>query len=220
MAQTRVKICGINDAVGFDSSVQAGADWLGFNFFPASPRYVTPAQAAALSARHRGGPLRIGLFVAPTMDDIAQTLATVQLDALQIYGRVDFPALRARFALPLWRPIGVAVATDLPTDPRDADTLLIEAKPAADASRPGGNATIFDWSLLQGWTAPAPWLLAGGLTPANVAAAIHATNAPAVDVSSGVESAPGEKDPTRIRAFIAAARGGGGHSRVRWVGTI
>ena len=207
MAQTRVKICGINDAVGFDTSVEAGADWLGFNFFAPSPRYVTPAQAASLSARHQGGPLRIGLFVAPSLDDIAQTLATVQLDALQIYGPMDFPAIRARFALPLWRPIGVATATDLPTDPRDADTLLIEAKPPTDATRPGGNATSFDWSLLHGWTAPAPWLLAGGLTPANVAAAIHTTNAPAVDVSSGVESTPGQKDPARIRAFIAAARG-------------
>lgn len=206
MAPTRVKICGINDTLGFDTSVQAGADWIGFNFFPRSPRYVTPTQAASLSARHQGGPLRIGLFVAPTMDDIAQTLATVQLDALQLYGPVDFPAIRARFALPLWRPIGVAAATDLPTDPRDADTLLIEAKPPADATRPGGNATIFDWSLLHGWIAPCPWLLAGGLTPDNVAAAIRATGAPAVDVSSGVESAPGEKDPARIRAFIAAAR--------------
>lgn len=201
-----VKICGINSPIAFDTALEAGADWLGFVFFPRSPRYVTAAQAAVLSARYPGGPLRIGLFVSPMLDDIASTLATVQLDGLQLYGDVDFPALRARFAIPLWRPIGVATATDLPTDKRDADTLLIEAKPPVDATRPGGNATAFDWSLLRGWTAPCPWLLAGGLTPENVAAAIRATNTPAVDVSSGVESAPGTKDPARIRAFIAAAR--------------
>lgn len=206
----RIKICGITSGIALDAAVDAGADWVGFNFFARSPRYVTPARAAALSARCEGGPPRVGLFVSAgldgILDDIAATLAIVKLDVLQIYGAVDFGAVRARFGIPVWRPIGVAATADLPGDCAQSDALLIETKPPADATRPGGNALTFDWSLLQGWTAPCPWLLAGGLTPDNVAAAIRATGAPAVDVSSGVESAPGVKDPDRIRAFVAAAR--------------
>ena len=202
----RVKICGINDPAAFDAAIEAGADWLGFNFFPPSPRYVTPAQAAALSARHPAGPPRVGLFVDPTPAAIGDVLATMRLDILQLYGAIDVPALRARFGLSMWRPIGIDSATDLPRDAGGADALLLEAKPPPDATRPGGNAAVFDWSLLRGWTAPAPWILAGGLTPDNVAAAVHATGATAVDVSSGVERSRGVKDPALIRAFIANAR--------------
>ncbi|MSP30223.1 MAG: phosphoribosylanthranilate isomerase [Acetobacteraceae bacterium] len=202
----RVKICGINSPLAFDTAIDAGADWLGFVFFARSPRHVTPAQAVALSVRHPAGPPRVGLFVSPSLDDIAVTLATLRLDALQLYGAVDFPAIRARFNLPLWRAVGVAARADLPATCLDTDSLLIEAKPPVEATRPGGNALSFDWSLLQGWAAPCPWLLAGGLTPDNVATAIRATGALAVDVSSGVETAPGVKDAARIRAFIAAAR--------------
>ena len=205
----RVKICGINDPAAFDTVVEAGADWVGFVFFPPSPRFVTPAQAASLSMRHAGGPLRVGLFVDPEADQIAAALDVVHLDILQLYGRIpDITALRARFGKPIWRAVGIDRTEDLPTDNRGADVLLLEAKPPADATRPGGNATRFDWSLLRGWSAPAPWVLAGGLTPANVAGAIQATGATAVDVSSGVESARGVKDPALIRAFIANARGG------------
>ncbi len=205
----RVKICGINDPAAFDTVVEAGADWVGFVFFPPSPRFVTPAQAASLSMRHAGGPLRVGLFVDPEADQIAAALDEVHLDILQLYGRIpDITALRARFGKPIWRAVGIDRTEDLPTDNRGADVLLLEAKPPADATRPGGNATRFDWSLLRGWSAPAPWVLAGGLTPANVAGAIQATGATAVDVSSGVESARGVKDPALIRAFIANARGG------------
>jgi phosphoribosylanthranilate isomerase len=205
---TRVKICGINDPVAFDTAVEAGADWLGFNFFPPSPRAVTAAQAAALSGRLAGGPVRVGLFVEPSDELIAATLDTVKLDVLQVYGAgIDPVRLRDRFRLPVWRPVGIAAPSDLPASSLDADALLLEAKPPAEATRPGGNAVTFDWTILAGWTAPAPWLLAGGLTPDNVADAIRLTGAPAVDVSSGVESAKGRKDKALIRAFIDRAKG-------------
>jgi phosphoribosylanthranilate isomerase len=205
----QVKICGINDAAAFDTAISAGADWVGFNFFPPSPRYVAPAQAAALSARSPGGPSRVGLFVDPAPEAVATALDTVRLDILQVYGAVDLAALRARFGLPIWRPIGVAMAADLPVAAGAADRLLIEAKPPPDATRPGGNAVRFDWSLLRGWHAPVPWILAGGLTADNVAEAVRITGAWAVDVSSGVELTRGVKDPALIRAFIANARASG-----------
>jgi phosphoribosylanthranilate isomerase len=203
----RVKICGINDASGFDAAVAAGADWIGFNFFPPSPRYVTPAVAARLSDRHPGGPLRVGLFVDPDPETIAASLRSIRLDILQLYGRIDdLPAFRSCFGLPVWRAVGVDRKEDLPADDRGAHTLLLEAKPPADATRPGGNAISFDWSLLRGWKAPAPWILAGGLTAENVGEAIRTTGATAVDVSSGVEVRRGVKDPHLIRAFITNAK--------------
>jgi phosphoribosylanthranilate isomerase len=201
----KVKICGINDAASFDTVIDAGADWVGFVFFPPSPRYITPEAAAALSARAPGGPPRVGLFVNPTAEQIAATLDVVRLDILQLYG-ADTGAMRAHFGLPIWRAVGVDSPADLTTDSHGADRLLIEAKPPPDATRPGGNAVSFDWTLLHGWKSPVPWVLAGGLTPANVAAAIRETGARAVDVSSGVEKAKGVKDPALIRAFIANAR--------------
>lgn len=202
----RVKICGLNDEAGFDAA--QAADWIGFNFFPPSPRYVTAARAAALAARAPAGPARIGLFVRPSEAEIRAVLAELRLDALQLYtDAATAAALRARLGLPVWLAIGVAEAGDLPHAAAGLDALLIEAKPPPGANRPGGNATAMDWGLLRGWRAPAPWLLAGGLTPANVGDAIRASGAAAVDVSSGVESHPGRKDPALIRAFIAAARG-------------
>jgi phosphoribosylanthranilate isomerase len=203
----RVKICGINDAAAIDAAIEAGAAWVGFNFFPPSPRFVTPAQAAALSARHPGGAGRVGLFVDPEPAEIAAALAALRLDALQLYTSAGRAAeLRARFGIPVWRAIGIAGAADLPSGAEGADALVLESKPPKDATRPGGNARRFDWAALRGWTAPAPWLLAGGLDPGNVADAIAATGAPAVDVSSGVESAPGRKDPDLIRRFVRNAR--------------
>jgi phosphoribosylanthranilate isomerase len=204
---TKVKICGINDPLAFDTAIKAGADWVGFVFFPPSPRYVTAETAAALSGRIAGGPPRVGLFVDPTVETISQVLETVKLDVLQIYGALDdVAAIRRRFGLPVWRAVGITGAADLPADPQGADRLLLEAKPPAGADRPGGNATSFDWSVLRGWSAPAPWILAGGLTPANVATAIRETGADAVDVSSGVERSKGAKDQHLIRAFIASAK--------------
>ncbi|MGE0415501.1 MAG: phosphoribosylanthranilate isomerase [Acetobacteraceae bacterium] len=208
MNPVRVKICGLNDAAAFDAAIEAGADWVGFVFFPPSPRAVTPAAAATLSARHPGGPPRVGLFVNPTIEAIGTAMAELHLDILQIYGPIDrLGDLRARFGVKIWRAVGVETAADLPVDDRGADALLIEAKPPPEATRPGGNAISFDWTLLRGWTAPAPWILAGGLTPANVAAAIRETGATAVDVSSGVERSRGVKDAALIRSFVAAAKG-------------
>lgn len=205
----RVKICGLNDAAGFDAAVAAGADWVGFVFFPASPRHVTPAQAAALSARHPGGPLRVGLFVEPDEAQVAEALAALPLDVLQIYAPPARAAgLRARFGVPAWRAVAVSDRSELPGVADGVDGFIVEAKPPPGATRPGGNAVALDWSLLAGWAAPTPWLLAGGLTPGNVAEAIRASGAQAVDVSSGVERARGMKDPALIHAFVAAARAG------------
>ncbi len=203
---TGVKICGINSPEAFDTAVAAGADWIGFAFFPPSPRHVTPQQAAELSDRSPGGPPRVGLFVEPTPETIVAALDIVRLDALQIYGTLDLPGLRARFGLPIWHAVGIATERDLPASSAGADKLVMEAKAPPEATRPGGNAMSFDWSLLRGWRAPAPWILAGGLTVGNVAEAIRITGASAVDVSSGVESSRGVKDPELIRAFIAKVR--------------
>ena len=204
-----VKICGLTDAAALATAVAAGADWVGFVFFPPSPRAVTPAQAAALlEAVPTGAARTVGLFVDPTEAAVAAALAAVRLDVLQLYAApARVAALRARFGRPVWQAVGVAAAADLPESAGAADRFVLDARPPADATRPGGNAAGFDWGLLRGWVAPAPWLLAGGLTHASVAGAIAATGATAVDVSSGVERAPGLKDPALIRAFIAAARG-------------
>ena len=204
---TLVKICGINTPAALDAVADAGADYLGFVFFPPSPRAVTPAQAAALSAHRPGGPARVGLFVDPTDDDIAAALAELKLDVLQVHGAPGRAAeLRARFGVPVWAVAGVASASDLPASVPGVDGLLLDAKAPPDAVLPGGNARVFDWSILQGWTAPAPWLLAGGLTPDNVAEAVRVSGAPAVDVSSGVERSRGVKDAELIKAFTRNAR--------------
>jgi phosphoribosylanthranilate isomerase len=203
----RVKICGVNAPEALEAAASAGADWVGFVFFPPSPRYVTPDQAAALSATRPGGPARVGLFVEPGDAEVAAALDRVKLDALQVYaGPERAAALRSRFGVPVWRAVGVHAPSDLPGEAPGVDALLLDAKPPPGAALPGGNATSFDWSMLRGWTAPLPWLLAGGLTPENVAEAVGAAGAPAVDVSSGVERARGVKDPALIRAFVRAAR--------------
>ena len=176
----RVKVCGINTPAAMDAAADAGADWVGFVFFPPSPRAVTPAEAAALSSHRPGGPLRVGLFVHPTDDEVADALGTVPLDVLQVH---DTPAraaaLRARFGVPVWHVASVAERDDLPATAPGVDGLLLDAKPQPGAVLPGGNALAFDWSVLQGWEAPLPWLLAGGLTPGTVAEAIQVSGAQA-----------------------------------------
>lgn len=209
-----VKICGLNDPAGLAAAVEAGADWVGFVFFPRSPRAVTPEQAAALSARHPGrrggGSGRVGLFVDPEDAALDAALAALPLDALQLYAPpARIAAIAARLAVPVWRAVAVGGPADLPAAAGAEARLVIEPRPPADATRPGGNAARLDWTLTRGWAAPRPWLLAGGLTPEVVGGAIAASGARAVDVSSGVESAPGVKDPARIRAFVAAARAAG-----------
>ena len=150
----QVKICGITDPAAFDAAIEGGADWIGFNFFPPSPRYVAPSRARDLSSRHQGGPLRVGLFVNAAILAIEAVLEAVHLDILQIYGAGEtIPALRARFGLPVWRPVGVDTPADLPVSLDGADARLVEAKPPKDATRPGGNAARFDWTITRRWKA-------------------------------------------------------------------
>ncbi len=208
-----VKICGIRDAEALAAAAQAGADYVGFVFFPPSPRYLTPEEAGALSATYPGGPKRVGLFVDATDDAIAAVLAAATLDILQLQGS-ETPeraaAIRARFHLPVMKALGIATSDDFAAVDAFApvvDRFLFDAKPPPGATLPGGNAQPFEWRLMAGRAIPKPWLLAGGLTAANVAEAIRTAGAPGVDVSSGVERARGVKDPALIRAFVAAARG-------------
>nr|WP_321986056.1 phosphoribosylanthranilate isomerase [uncultured Lichenicoccus sp.] len=209
---TQVKICGLSDEAGCDAAVEHGADWLGFVFFARSPRAVDPARAAVLSARQAGGPGRVGLFVRAGDDAIRACLDRVRLDALQIYDTIERAAeIRERFGVPVWLARGIGSTADLPAMAL-ADRMLIESRPPDGAERPGGNATRLDWQVLADWQAPGPWMLAGGLDAGNVAEAIRVTCAPAVDVSSGVESEPGRKDPARIAAFLAAVRAADGAS--------
>jgi phosphoribosylanthranilate isomerase len=205
---TGVKICGLNDPASVAAASRGGADWIGFIFFPASPRHVTASRAALLSAGLPGGaPKRVGVFVAPEDEQIAAVLDHLSLDVLQLYvPPARAAAVRRRFGVPVWRAVGVASAADLPVDGDGIDGFLIEAKPPHDATRPGGNALPLDWAVLAGWSAPLPWLLGGGLNQGNVARAIAVSGAPAVDVSSGLERAPGVKDPKLIEAFLSTVR--------------
>ena len=207
-----VKICGIKDVTGLEAAREAGADMVGFVFFPRSPRAVTPTKAGLLAHSYAGGPKRVGLFVDPDDATLATTLAEVPLDILQLHGE-ESPArageIRARFGKPVMKALGIGSKADLAhlADYADqVDYFLLDARPPAGSVLPGGNALAFDWALMKGEHPPRPWLLAGGLTPANVAEAIAASGAPGVDVSSGVERARGVKDPAAIAAFIANAK--------------
>ncbi|MCC7428019.1 MAG: phosphoribosylanthranilate isomerase [Alphaproteobacteria bacterium] len=217
----QVKICGINSAEALETAMAAGADLVGFVFYPPSPRNLSAAQASPLSFAAKGVK-RVGLFVDPTDYDLGLVLDVVQLDVLQLHGS-ETPARVAeirtfwrRFvpAMEVMKAVGVATRAEVAQAVADygpvADRFLFDAKPPPDGTPgalPGGNARAFDWTIVAGQAVPRPWLLAGGLTPDNVAEAIGISGAPGVDVSSGVERARGVKDPALIRAFIAAAKG-------------
>lgn len=207
-----VKICGLSTQDSLEAAVTNGADMIGFNFFERSPRYVSPALAGALAARVPDSVEKVGLVVDFSDDEITAILAKAPLDVLQLHGQ-ETPEraaeISAKFALPIMKAIGISESADLDralTYEDVADALLFDAKPPKDATRPGGNAVTFDWSLLQGYTGKCPWMLAGGLTLENVADAIEISGAPGVDLSSGVEDMPGMKNLDKIAAFIAAVK--------------
>ena len=206
------KICGLTDARSMAAAAEAGAAYVGFIFYPPSPRYVTPETAADL-ARHAGSAFKVAVTVDLSDDELAAILATAPIDLIQLHGS-ETPErvgeVRQRFGLPVMKSVAVAGADDL--DRADAysgvaDRLLFDAKPPKEKpdALPGGNALSFDWQLLAGRDWPLPWMLSGGLTADNLAAAVEISRAPAVDVSSGVEDAPGRKNPDKIRALLAAA---------------
>ncbi|MCQ8278066.1 phosphoribosylanthranilate isomerase [Acetobacteraceae bacterium KSS8] len=202
----RVKICGLSEPDTLDAAVAAGADWVGFVLFPRSPRYVSVERAAELRRRVPDTVGVVALLVKPGDAEIDAARAALPRAILQIYDDTSrCMAIRARVGAPVWQAIGVDRARDLPVESM-LDGLVVESRPPAGADRPGGNGQGFDWRITAGWRAPAPWLLAGGLTPDNVAKAIRQSGARAVDVSSGAERASGQKDVELIAAFVRAAR--------------
>lgn len=208
----RVKICGLTRPEDVAACHAAGAAYIGFNFFPRSPRYVTPATARTLALAAPPGLAKVALTVNATDDELDAILAEVPLDMLQLHGSESperVAEIRTRFGLPVMKAIGIADVADLAQIEAHApvaDQLLIDAKAPKGAVLPGGNGIAFDWRLIAGRRWPVPWMLAGGLTPANVAEAVRLTGARQVDVSSGVESAPGVKDAALIHAFCEAVQ--------------
>lgn len=205
----RVKICGLRDRAGIAAS--AGAAYVGFNFFPRSPRSVDIATAAQLAPEVPFGVAKVALVVDADDALIDAITEAVAIDMLQLHGHETperVAEIRSRSGLPVMKAMGIASRADM----EDlgayfavADQILVDAKAPKDAVLPGGNGVAFDWRLVAGRRWPRPWMLAGGLTPLNVAEAIRLTGATQVDVASGVESAPGVKDAGLIRDFIAAA---------------
>lgn len=206
-----VKICGLSTPQTLDATIAAGADLAGFVFFAKSPRHIDLDTARALGEQAAGRIQKVALTVDADDAALAEIVAALRPDMLQLHGHESperVGAVKARFGLPVIKAIGVASAADVAAARSYdgvADWLLFDAKPAPDATVPGGAGVVFDWELLRNITA-AKWMLSGGLDPENVAAALRQTQAPAVDVSSGVESARGVKDAGKIAAFVAAVR--------------
>jgi phosphoribosylanthranilate isomerase len=208
-----VKICGLNDRAATIAAVEGGARYLGFVFYPASPRAVIPERAADLAACAPPDRTLVGVFVDPDDALLEQVLARVPLHALQLHG-VETPervqAIRARTGRIVIKALPVAEPEDLTAVPayaEVADMILFDARPPKEPGRlPGGNGLAFDWRLLQDLRLTRPWLLSGGLAFENLEAAVALCRPPAVDVSSGVEHRPGQKDPARIRRFLDLAR--------------
>lgn len=211
----RVKICGVSTVDVLEAAVSEGASDVGLVFFPRSPRNVSAEEAAALSAAAPAEITVVGLFVDPPDETLESVLSVARLDLLQLHGSESperVAAIKRRTGKPAMKAIKVAGPDDIEAARRYdgiADRLLFDAKAPSTEGRymPGGNALTFDWRMLAGLDWPCPWMLSGGLTPETVAEAIRTSGAPGVDVSSGVESAPGVKDTSLIAAFIRAAEG-------------
>ncbi|WP_298194620.1 phosphoribosylanthranilate isomerase [Novosphingobium sp.] len=212
MPAPHIKICGLTTAAALEATIAARADYAGLVIFPPSPRHLALKDASALAARAAGRIKLVGLFVDAADSLISDVVTAAKLDVIQLHGKEDparVAAIRAAFGKPVWKATAVSSADDIVRAERfagAADLVLFDAKPPKGAAIPGGLGLVFDWTLLAGYKAPLPWGLAGGLSPANVTEAVRATQAPLVDVSSGVESAPGVKDESLITRFCKAAR--------------
>jgi phosphoribosylanthranilate isomerase len=207
------KICGLSSEAAVAAAVEGGAAYLGFNFYPPSPRAVNAQRAAALCAAVPAGVQRVGVFVDAEDDAIRAVFDAAPLDILQLHGHESpdrVAEARHRFGLPVMKAIAVAGPEDVLVASRyedDADLLLFDAKPPRRADAlPGGNGLAFDWHLIAGRKWRRPWLLSGGLTAALLSEAVRISGAAAVDVSSGVEHRPGDKDPAKIREFLRIAQ--------------
>jgi phosphoribosylanthranilate isomerase len=207
-----VKICGITSIEAADAAARAGADIAGLNFHTRSPRYLKPEQASALAGRMRGK-LQIAAVLSDPSDEVlAAAVSAAKPDYLQLHGAESpdrVAAIRDRYGVAIIKAIAVAEAGDFDQVAKyegSADMFLFDAKAPAAADREGGHGMAFDWQMLRGRTFPRPWLLAGGLNPQNVARAIRSSQAPGVDVSSGVEISPGHKSADLIVPFVAIAR--------------
>lgn len=209
-----VKICGLKTSEALDVALEAGADLVGFVFFAPSPRHVGVEAARALGKRVRGRAQKVALSVDAGDDELAASIEALEPDLLQLHGRETperVATVRERFGLPVMKALPIAERSDLAAIRRYdavADRLIFDARAELEATRPGGLGKRFDWRLLEKLQTRVPFMLSGGLDALNVVEALRITAAPGVDVSSGVERAPGEKDPDKIRAFIAAARHG------------
>ena len=211
MPDIRVKICGLRTEADVAAVAASGAAYMGLVFFPKSPRNLTIAEARVLALAAPVGLAKVALTVNADDALLDAIIEAMPLDMLQLHGSESpdrVAEVRARYGLPVMKAVGVADEGDLAAVfdySLVADQILIDAKPPKGAALPGGNGLAFDWRLVAQRRWLRPWMLAGGLTPENVAEAIRLTNARQVDVSSGVESAPGVKDPAKIGAFVAAA---------------
>ena len=207
-----VKICGLSTPATLDVALEAGADMVGFVFFPPSPRHLDLAQARELGARVRGRAGKVALTVDADDATLGNIVETLRPDLLQLHGKESVARIRdikQTFGLPVMKAVGVETAADLASLPgyaAIADRILFDARAPKDATRPGGLGMPFDWHLLENLDLEIPFMLSGGLTADNLAEALRVTRAGGVDVSSGVESAPGVKDADMIRDFIRAAR--------------
>lgn len=208
----RVKICGLTEPGAVELAVELGASFLGFVLYPPSPRFVPPERLAELLERVPETVRSVGVTVDPTDAFLDHVLAHASLDVLQLHGAESPERVRAvalRTGCRVMKAIRVGEAADLEGIEaffEAADLLLFDARPPRDAAWPGGHGLPFDWRLLGGFSAPLPWALAGGLETGNLAAAVELLRPPIVDASSGLECAPGIKDPTKVRAFMAEAR--------------